>query len=108
MAERVVNMVTVSELKDALDDVRGRLAGVGAAVEFLAPTMGTDSTGERTVGVVAIVADNLAGRPSAAEFMLDILDEMRRVFNERGIAVWPFVNIVRRSDVHELDEAAQA
>lgn len=101
--------VTQDDLNEALEVVRSRLADAGApGVHFREPTIGTDSAGERTVGVIAVVADDLAGRPSAAEFMLDILDEMRRVFNERGIAVWPYVNIVRLSDVHELDEPAQA
>lgn len=108
MADPFGGIVTLPELNDALEEVRTRLQATVGDVEFRPPSIGTDSTGERTVGVVAVVADDLAGRPTAAELMLDILDEMRRVFNERGIAIWPFVNVVRRSDVHELDEEAQA
>jgi hypothetical protein len=105
MSERFGSL-TQNDLRSALEAVRGRLAALGApGVEFREPTIGTDSTGERTVGVVAVVADDLAGRPRAADLMLDILDVMRREFDERGIAAWPYVNVVRQSDVHEFDQA---
>jgi hypothetical protein len=103
MAQPAANIVTSQELAEALTDVRQRLGKTGVNVEFIDPVMGTDSTGDLTVRVIALMDDaDLPNEDAAGERILDILDEMRRVFNERGIDIWPFVNIVRRSDQAEL------
>ena len=104
MAAPTDSFVTLDDVREALEDVRKQFEATGQSIRVLDPVLGVDATGERTLGVLAVVKDELARTPGAAELMLDILDGVRHAFDEHGLAVWPSVSIIGESDVAALDE----